>query len=683
MIRLGVRGKLLASFAVVFVLVGALGVALYLQTAATSDTVTGIGDHTLPEVATIGDLHLAVAAFQRDQLNYIAAPTARERSDALAGMDGDAGEVNDAFMSLGSAGLDAAERTQYQAARADWATYQRQTADLVSLVDADRTDEARALMFGDGATTFDSFDKIFDAWTQTLDSGARGDVQTSQGAIAFLYLLLAGGGLAIALVGSVLAVFISGRITTGIRAVQANMAAMREGVVTFSGCLTRLGENDLTAVYRAHIGFLDLKGSDEICAIAAVSNELLGELKTMAGAYETARRNLSAALGEVKDAAASVARTSAQLTGAAHQSGAASTQIAQTIGQVAAGAQDQARAAASTSTSVAELTASISQVGNGAAETARKVDASAAAVTKLATAIDTVGQASSEVSGVSAEAAVAAAEGLGAVATTVSGMDRIKEAVEASAAKVAELGAKSDAIGAIVETIDDIAAQTNLLALNAAIEAARAGEQGKGFAVVADEVRKLAERSSRATREIAALISDVQRETAAAVAAMTVGSAEVATGITLADQAGASLEAIAGSVAGMRAASERIIIAVGSMADASSGVVSATDAIEAIAAGTNDAATRMTASAGSVSAAIDSIAAISEENSASAEEVSAATEELSAQVEEIVASAASLADMAAQLDALVARFRLSSEPEASSGMSIPVDLTGHPRSRAA
>jgi len=258
-------------------------------------------------------------------------------------------------------------------------------------------------------------------------------------------------------------------------------------------------------------------------------------------------------------------------------------------------------------------------------------------------------------------------------------MTRIKSAVEAGAATVTKLGGQSAQIGAIVETIDDIAEQTNLLALNAAIEAARAGEQGKGFAVVADEVRKLAERSSRATKEIADLIAVVQKETEAAVEAMTAGAAEVETGARLASESAAALEEINQAAAARDAVIDDAFAAVASIGGLAASVVSATDAIALIAADTMKDAARMTANADSVASAVDSIAAVSEENSASAEEVSAATEELSAQVEQVVASAAVLAEMAGRLDGLVARFTLDVGAGSARALPAPERLSDRAR----
>jgi methyl-accepting chemotaxis protein len=138
----------------------------------------------------------------------------------------------------------------------------------------------------------------------------------------------------------------------------------------------------------------------------------------------------------------------------------------------------------------------------------------------------------------------AAVEGSGVVQATVAMMGQIATRVQSAARTVEALGARSDQIGAIVGTIEDIADQTNLLALNAAIEAARAGEQGRGFAVVADEVRALAERTTRATKEISDMIRTIQNETRSAVSTMEEGNREAERGSQEAARSGQALEAI-------------------------------------------------------------------------------------------------------------------------------------------
>jgi methyl-accepting chemotaxis protein len=215
----------------------------------------------------------------------------------------------------------------------------------------------------------------------------------------------------------------------------------------------------------------------------------------------------------------------------------------------------------------------------------------------------------------SRNASETAAKGKKIVDTTAADMTRIAETVQEAATTIEELGRSSAQIGEIVAVINGIADQTNLLALNAAIEAARAGEQGRGFAVVADEVRKLAERTSQATKDIGNRIAGIQQAASESVNAMKRGSDEVDKGVALAKEASAALDSIV-------AASS-----------------SAMDMVQRIAAAT------------------EQQSAASEEVSQNMEHISDITRRSSASTEQIKGSSAELAKLASGLQEMTAFFR--------------------------
>lgn len=204
---------------------------------------------------------------------------------------------------------------------------------------------------------------------------------------------------------------------------------------------------------------------------------------------------------------------------------------------------------------VAESSYQVASASSLVNSTAVRIATGAEEVAAQAATVATAGEEMSATSGDIAQNCQLAAEGAqrasqsannGAIVvdTTIAVMNQIASKVQESARTVESLGARSDQIGAIIGTIEDIADQTNLLALNAAIEAARAGEQGRGFAVVADEVRALAERTTRATREIGEMIKAIQNETRGAVAAMEQGVQQVAAGTIEAGKSGEALRDI-------------------------------------------------------------------------------------------------------------------------------------------
>ena len=192
------------------------------------------------------------------------------------------------------------------------------------------------------------------------------------------------------------------------------------------------------------------------------------------------------------------------------------------------------------------------------------------------------------------QASITAHSGTEVVSATVRVMGLIAERVSATAHTVQNLGARSDQIGAIIGTIEDIADQTNLLALNAAIEAARAGEQGRGFAVVADEVRALAERTTRATREIGEMIKSIQAETRDAVIAMERGVREVETGTGEAARSGQALQQILDQINDVAMQVNQIATAAeeqtATTSEISSNMLQITDAVQGTARGAEESA---------------------------------------------------------------------------------------------
>ncbi len=262
-----------------------------------------------------------------------------------------------------------------------------------------------------------------------------------------------------------------------------------------------------------------------------------------------------------------------QMNQAVEATASASNEISSSSEEMAAGAQEQSVQANEVASAVEELTSTILEAAKNAG-----------------TAADNAKNAGN-----------IAKTGGEVVEKTVDGMIKIAEVVNSAAITVEKLGENSNKIGEIIEVIDEIADQTNLLALNAAIEAARAGEHGRGFAVVADEVRKLAERTTKATKEIASMIKQIQSDTGEAVTSIKVGNSEVDSGRKLAQQAGESLRQIIES-------SEKVVDDITQVASTSE---------------------QQSATAEQISKSIEGISSVTHQNAATTQQVAHATEDLS------------------------------------------------------
>jgi methyl-accepting chemotaxis protein len=409
-------------------------------------------------------------------------------------------------------------------------------------------------------------------------------------------LILSATLFAIAL--SVLAgIGITRSIVPGIKALIEKLTLLKQWCLTdLENGIAAVANGDLTQRIHPRSTPLAVTSKDEIGVLASTFNEMLGKLQSTIKSFNDSMDGMNSLM--------------VNLAGKARHVSVSGSTLREASAETAASAADIARSMKEVGEAVVETSKTSDEIAGAAEQLAMSAQNAASAMNTLRLGIDQVADSSMNQKSAAEMASEVASQGSIAVEQTIHSMSAIENQVSRSSLAVKELGEKQAQIQAIVSTIDDIAAQTNLLALNAAIEAARAGEQGRGFAVVADEVRKLAERSSEATKEIASLIDTVNQGVENAILAMEASAGEVTKGTSFSSEAQAALREILGAIG-----------KVGTLAGANDALV-----------------LEMKWNAAKVEEAVSSVASISEETAAGAQEMNAGAEEMSAASQEVTAA---------------------------------------------
>lgn len=343
-----------------------------------------------------------------------------------------------------------------------------------------------------------------------------------------------------ALVATVIAFWLAGRIGLGLQRAVSLSSAVAEG--------------DLTQQITA-------ESQDEVGKLLHTLNAMSGDLRRMISSVSHTTTQLASAAEQIAAASEEMSDTANQQVRATEETSTSMEEIAAQINRVAGSTESLSTSVEETSTSITEMSNSIEQTAASADSMGVSVEQTSATIEEMVASIQQVGRHVQETREIARGAEQDARAGGEAVESTVQAMRQIHAEMQVLVETISELRRTSEAIGHISGVIEDIADQTNLLALNAAIEAARAGEHGRGFTVVAQEIRRLAERSVESTREIGLTVHGVLEDVSQTVKSTGEMAERTQRGIQLADGAGQALEKIIDSSGRTRRLMEEVSLA--------------------------------------------------------------------------------------------------------------------------
>lgn len=379
--------------------------------------------------------------------------------------------------------------------------------------------------------------------------------------------------------------------------------------------------------------------------------------------YNSEPTSLRSLIVNISLRAKALNNVSQELEAIAKQTTDSTEQIACAAQELAKTANDEAFAVENTNTTVHNIAHSIDDIVKGSNNQTRATKSVSTAAENISHAIGTTSKSIQYVADAVMKSREVAEHGAETIKQTLQHMENIQTTVGESSATIKQMASYSQQVGEIVIKIKDIASLTNLLALNASIEASRAGEHGRGFAVVADEVRKLAEKSETATREIANIIKAVQNNINSMVDSMEVTIKRVQEGSELVSRSGSALDQLFTTEASLQEPIDEMVKANSSIIPAMNDLKEAVDQVSTVIQNNLTNTQEVTTNVEHTLDTIDNLAAISHENSATTEQVSKITEVVHSQTSEVGNVISSLVNIATELQGATTVFKVDHDEE--------------------